>query len=290
MNIRFFLLASLACAMSATPSLARDEKPVLRKKPAVVNIGDRWKISRKKYKSADVTVYWDIELGDAGMRTPSVDESRSTFRNSPFPLSTAKETYFDVNALVTISVEGKVTECRFDPETLVDAEMGIDPLAIDHICPMLRQHVVFHPALDQNGERVERKGRMFGSYSLLITDTSKPPLMISPPASTMMRPGKASAAFPLIGAKEDFSFKTIGLSEQKMKELDKNIIIARLKIDKEGRASNCRLTAATNVDELDRQICANAIATPFVAARNDNGDNIESDYLLMVFSPDIIGE
>ncbi len=281
MHICLRVIALLALSLPLNATYAQEKKPILKKRPAVVMIGDRWKMSPTKLKSVNVNIYWESGLENKEIRAPQVDESRSTYLNSAFPLSANKQTYFNVYAFVTVSIDGKITECRFNPETPVEADTSIDPLAIDHVCPMLTQKIQFYPALDNRGEPVEIKGQIAVTYSMQISNPLAPPRVIS---MSRRQPTKAGPPVPLLDGGGDITFETIGLSEQKMKELGRSKLMAILDVDIEGKAKSCYISWATYVDELDKQICSKAIALNYTPATDENGKTIEGQYLLMLFT------
>jgi hypothetical protein len=267
---------------------AQTEKPILRKKPVPVLIGDRWWTGKSSYKAADVWIYSTADKEDwSYMRLPSVDEKRSTYRNVVFPLSTAKEYQYDFEVLVTVSAKGKITECRYDPhsrpdigpDTSIAPDLVLEPTAIEHACPLLKEHVQFFPGLNTQGERAERKGKLSIFYSLSWISTKKN--KYPPPISTVsMTKGTSRKPEPV----DDIGLETLGLTEKMLKDRGLTTIFARLKIDASGKAIGCRLGAATNDDMLDRQICEKASALKYLPGIGDDGNARQDDYYLFVFT------
>ena len=300
MCICFRLIALLVLSLPINAAYAQGQRPVLTQRPEVVMIGAHWKISPKKQKSANVHIYWESSLNEDEMRSPSVDESRSIHMDTPFPLSADKQVYFNVNAFVTVSIDGKITECRFNPETPVEADTKIDPLAIAHACPMLTQKVQFYPALNNLGERIEIKGEVVVTYSMRIYNPQTPLLPTNnvrapyQPTNNVRAPyqppTKAGPPVPLLSDGGDITFETLSLSEQKMKERGISSLMAVLEVDIDGKASNCRLSAATFIDEIDRQICSRAMGINFAPATDEKGKITKGLYMLMLFVQEDLAE
>jgi hypothetical protein len=278
MKIRFLLLASFAALCLPSGVAAQTEKPILRKKPVPVKIGDRWWISKRDYKSTDVRIYADRALVEWGfMRLPSVDEKRSTYRNTAFPLPTAKQLSHELQFRLTVSAEGKLTECRYDPDPFYEPQMPVDPAAIKHACPMLQNHAQFFSALDAKGYPVGYTGAWSISYDLSLVSTRKnnypPPMM-----TTRRTEGQERSPVPA----DKITLATLGLTEHMLHKNGPWAIIGYLKIDDSGKATACRLSVAINDDALDRQVCERAMAQNFSPGLNSQGTAREDEYFLLV--------
>jgi hypothetical protein len=281
MKMRVWIWGLILGLLPLSALHAQAEKPILRKKPSQVLIGDRWKVSRKKHRSANVTIYSIRDENDwQYIRLPSVDEDRSTYQTTVFPIATANDVYFDLQVLVTISGQGKVTECRYDPDTPIEPEVKIDPLAKEHICPMLLKNVQFFHALNSKGEPAERKGVLSASYGV-ITQFSDPSAY--PPPMATMSLSKARRPEPTT----EITFETLGLTEQILKDRKIASIFATVQIGADGKPIRCLIGAATYDDAIDRQICAKTMALDFIPGTDENQTPRETQYYLMLFTDDI---
>jgi hypothetical protein len=285
MKIYIAALAFILAQLPVSAIYAQDEKPIMRKKPAQVLIGDRWMTGRKRYMATDVQIYSIRDLDSYElMRRPAVDEKRSTYRSTPFPLSTLEEMRPTLEVLVTISAQGKVTECRFYPDTPPDPDISpdinLELVAKDHACPMLQNNVRFIAALNDKGEPTETQGKLNISYEVSSSYIGP----ANPPPIFAVSPGEASKARPARSV-EQITLETVGLTNQIMKELGKTSVTAFLRIDKNGKATGCSLTAATDDDTLDRQICAKAIMLDYIPGVDENL-NVKDDYFILYVSAD----
>jgi hypothetical protein len=259
----------LFAAIMAGPVHAQSEKPILKQKPATVMVGDQWMIGRYQYKTTDLDISPVLKTDEWYMRSPQIDEDRSTYRETEFPLLAPKEYSYGLEFDITISQQGKLTRCVFDKMTEGGTEVKVDRAMIDKVCPMVTNQIQFYHALDEAGAPSEFTGTLQAIYSVELGSTKpnndRPPMfLVRPPSETSTLARAAETVEEVTAATFEFT--------------DDEFVFGYTRIDEFGAATACRLGTATYDDERDRNICARAMALKYKPALNEAGQAVSGLY------------
>jgi hypothetical protein len=262
----FFLSLLLSC----THLQAKTEAPL--------HLGEERPVAGGKTKIADLYVGWS-SYGLDFMRDPALDETVSKLNQGPYPGGGAKPDDVTFYVEIGISSEGKVTSCTL-PEKSKRA-------AIDaHICPHLTQYARFHPALNQQGERVAAQGELYVNYSIEIVDKNAPP---PPPKLVEPVPAIGPKNLKEVGPTAEITPQSLGLDDKIAEQFKLDYLSLIMDVDADGIAKSCSFYAPTFDDQMDRAICKKAKALGYTPAINGYGDPTEGRYDISFsfpFTPD----
>jgi hypothetical protein len=176
---------------------------------------------------------WEPELGL--YRQPAFNWRASNLQTGPYPAAPLKaDKEAEIALVLNIDKDGVLTGCTVE-------SVDIKPAFASHACPHLVKHARFHPALNDQGERIAASIKATLSYQLQLRyyTVAAPDLMIAKRAQLI----------------EDLDLAAFGITANTKRPANVEAFSAAVRVDPKGKAVACNMTNPTYDDSIDARVC-----------------------------------
>lgn len=230
MRSRFALIAAslaLTAGLNAAPS----------KRPPKGFLGSEWVGKdgnmRHPQLGLELPSAWEPEPGL--YRQPSLNWRASSLQTGRYPAAPLKaDKEAEIALVLNIDKDGILTGCTVK-------SVDIDAAFAAHACPHLQKHARFHPALNNQGQRIAISVRAVLSYQLQLRyyTIAAPDQMIA----------KRSQ---LLGT---FDLASFGITANTKRPAHVEAFSAAVRVGTNGKAVACNMTNPTYDDSIDTRVC-----------------------------------